>query len=252
MKKIDYHIHADFSKDSKIKLSELIPLAMKLGYSELAITEHLDLLPQEVTSLGIPSLDKYKEFIYQTRIRYPDIKIHFGVEVGDYQSVKDLAEPLVKKSDFDIVLGSVHFVNNRINVAIPIKGKLTATDIIDYYEQNLLLVETCDIDVLAHLGVYKRYFQSSPDETHCLLIIKKIFEVMIKKGIALEINFSCLRKTYKHLLPEDNYLLLYKNLCGKLVTIGSDSHTLEQFDDNYIFAIQAVKQYNFTLLAINT
>lgn len=251
MKKIDYHIHTDFSIDSSIKLSELIPHAIRLGYSELVITEHLDFLPQEQTKLGIPSLKDYRNHITKMQKYFQEIRLYFGIEVGDYQSVKDIAEPIIKQNNFELILGSVHFIKNRINVAIPIKEKLTKSDILDYYEQNLLLAETCEINVLAHLGVYKRYFKSAPDETHCLPVIHRIFEVMIDNGIALEINYSCMRKNYKHLIPENHYLLIYKNLGGNLVTIGSDSHTIGHFDDNYELALRAVQHFNFQQLEIS-
>ncbi|MBM4400038.1 MAG: histidinol-phosphatase HisJ family protein [Candidatus Cloacimonetes bacterium] len=250
MSKVDYHIHSEFSPDSRIKFDELLPYAITKGYTELAITEHLDLSPQEVTIFGIPSLKKYKKTIEHLRTQYPEIKIHCGIEVGDYQSVKDYAEPILKQMQFDLVLGSVHFIKDRVNVAIPIKEKLTPDDVLDYYEENLHLVETCQIDVLAHLGVYKRYYIETPDESHCTKVILKIFEVMIDRGIALEINYSAFRRTYQHLHPEIEQLALYRKLGGKLVTIGSDAHKTEQLGDYCDIAYDALNKFGFEHLTI--
>lgn len=249
MKK-DYHIHADFSADSRLKLTELIPYAIQLGYGEIAITEHLDLLPQELTIHGIPSLVKYKLTIQQLQKQYPQLKLICGIEVGDFQDVKTFAEPILQHMNFDLVLGSVHFIRNHINVAIPIKETLTKSDILEYYERNLILVETCEVDVLAHLGVYKRYYQSMPDEEHCLTVIKQIYEVMIAKNIALELNLACLRKPYKSLIPELPYLELYHKLGGKLVTIGSDSHEMSHLDFGYDIAQDVINQFSFEHLSL--
>lgn len=246
--KIDFHIHSDYSADSRIKLAELIPHAISLGYDAIAITEHLDLLPQEVTIFGMPPLQKYQARIVQLREQYPQIKIIFGIEVGDFQKVKDYADTILKSVKFDLILGSVHFVDNHINVAIPMKAPLTQAQVTEYYEQNLALVETCDIDILAHLGVYKRYYRDIPDESYCQPLINKILEAIIKRNIALELNFSAFRRTYQHLHPDPATLELYKKLGGKLVSIGSDSHKLDQIDDYYHKAKEAVDKYGFSLL----
>lgn len=250
MPKIDYHLHTDFSADSKMTLAKLLPLALKLGYNELAITEHLDLHPRELTVYGIPSLYRYKKTLEQIRKEYPELKLHFGIEVGDFQDVKETAIPILEMMNFDLVIGSVHFIRNHINVAIPLKEFLSVDAISEYYEKNLDLVRNCPIQVLGHLGVYKRYYLEQSDEMHCLPVIKTIFEELISRSIALELNLSCLRKPYRQLIPESAFLSLYKDLGGRLVIIGSDSHELDHFDSNYQVALDAVQHYGFEHLSI--
>ena len=50
--KFDYHIHTEDSYDSSIKAVDLIKRAIQLNYNEIAITEHLDLLPLEIKKYG--------------------------------------------------------------------------------------------------------------------------------------------------------------------------------------------------------
>jgi len=57
--------------------------------------------------------------------------------------------------------------------------------------------------------------------------------VLIERGIALEINFSGLRKPYGRLLPETWQIELYREMGGDLFSIGSDAHQLQHFDDHY-------------------
>jgi histidinol-phosphatase (PHP family) len=47
-------------------------------------------------------------------------------------------------------------------------------------------------------------------------------------------------------------LELYKELGGDLVTIGSDAHTLDAFDDYYDVACEIIDSMGFELLQINT
>ncbi len=229
-------------------MADLIPRAIGLGYDDIVITEHLDLAPREIAVFGVPPLVKYRNHVEHFRKKYPEIRLGCGIEVGDFQDTKALAEPLLKEMQFDLVLGSVHYIRNHINVAIPMRQPLTKQDRLDYYKRNLQLVKTCNIDVLAHLGVYKRYYYQPPDESDCLPVMSEIFQAIIGKNIALEINFSAFRRNYKSLHPETDQLELYRELGGRLVTIGSDAHTLDTFDDHYEQAQAAVARYGFKLL----
>jgi histidinol-phosphatase (PHP family) len=248
--KADFHLHTEFSPDSRIQQSELIPHAIKLGYDTLAITEHLDLAPHEITIYGLPSQTRYQANLLHLRQLYPQIRIIFGIEVGDYHLMQQYAHSIVSMMQYELILGSVHFLSNHTNISIPFSPWLTPAQITDYYEQNLCLIETCDIDVLAHLGVYKRYYPAKPDESHCLSLIDKILSTLISRDIALEINFSSYRKNYESLLPEPEYLLRYRSLGGKLVTIGSDSHRLEHFDDYHHIAMQTLSELNLELYTV--
>nr|MDK2850653.1 histidinol-phosphatase family [Candidatus Cloacimonadota bacterium] len=232
----DYHIHTQYSYDSLIKADELIEKAIKLGYEAIAITEHLDLLPQEVSIFGVISLKQYVEYCQYLREKYPQITLHTGIEIGDYQLMPTYISAIISHYDFFPILGSVHFLSDHTNVAISMPHALNKDQITDYYLSNLKLVQECDIDVLAHLGVYKRYYNIPPEEDHVKNLIKEIFTVIIERGIALEINLSGLHKPYHEIIPEPKYIELYKDLGGKLFSLGSDSHLLENFGTAHLIA----------------
>ncbi|MCB5271124.1 MAG: histidinol-phosphatase HisJ family protein [Candidatus Cloacimonetes bacterium] len=234
--KYDFHLHTQYSFDSRMTGDELLQKAVDLQYDEIAITEHLDLLPQELSIYGLPSLSKYQAYIKALQDKYPQVKLHKGIEIGDYHQVRDFAQNLIAAFDFFPILGSVHFVSEHLNVAIPLKKPLSPKEVEEYYLHNLKLASTCEIDVLAHLGVYKRYYENAPDESSALPILKDIFQVIIERGIALEINLSSLRKPYQEVIPEPLYLQMYRDLGGSLFSLGSDAHVLEGFGDAHIIA----------------
>lgn len=231
MIKADYHLHTEDSYDSRMKAVDLLALAIKEQYQLIAITEHLDLLPQELGVWGLPSLARYTKRINELKVANPQLELLLGIEIGDYHCHRDFAKRLVDQYEFDIILGSIHFLSDHTNVAIPIKREMDSDAVQQYYRYNLFLVETCDIDVLAHLGVYKRFYSQIPDKSFALPIIKDIFQVMIEREIALELNFSCIRKTYQRLIPEPEYIALYRQLGGSLFTIASDAHFLDHVGD---------------------
>ncbi len=227
----DYHLHSQYSWDSKLHAKDLLDKAISLNYTALALTEHLDLLPWELSVNGLLSLKEYSAYVDMLKTQYPQLQIIKGIEIGDYHRVKDFASALVREIDLELTLGAVHFLSDQINVAVPLAYPLSDEQVKDYYLQNLTLVRECEIDVLAHLGVYKRYYEQQPNEEHALPIVKDIFNVMIEKQIALEINYSPYRKDYGNCLPEPYFLELYKDMGGKLFTIGGDCHHLDHFND---------------------
>ena len=235
MNKVDYHLHTEYSYDSKLKAEDLIVKAIQLNYSFIAITEHLDLLPQELSAFGLPPFKKYVRRMKELREKYASepLCIVCGIEVGDFQRVRLQANDLLAELDLELRLGAVHFLSDHTNVAIPLPKPLDQDQTVDYYRQNLTLVETCDIDVLAHLGVHKRYYSAAPDESDFHGLLKDIFQTMIERRIALEINFSGLRKRYNRILPEPEQIELYRELGGNLFTLGSDAHQPEDFDAHY-------------------
>lgn len=230
MKSFDYHLHTQFSYDSRIKGTQLVEKAIALSFNEIAITEHLDLLPQELSVYGLPSLKNYMLYCRELQEKYSRLKINMGIEIGDYHLVHDFAQGLIRGFNFYPILGSVHFTSDHINVAIPLQEPLEKAQVLDYYKHNLSLVSCCDIDILAHLGVYKRYYPQMPDESFALPIIDEILKTMIRRNIALEINLSSLRKPYGKIIPEPVFIERYRSLGGKYISIGSDSHHIDHFE----------------------
>ncbi|PKN77797.1 MAG: histidinol phosphatase [Candidatus Cloacimonetes bacterium HGW-Cloacimonetes-1] len=249
MKKIDYHIHGSFSYDSQVAYNQLIEKAISLHYSSIAFTEHLDLLPQELGVIGLNSLTHYITQITTLRTTYSDIEILCGLEVGDFHQVQAIANSLLDMYPMDIVLGSVHFLSDHTNVAVPLAAKLSNNQLTDYYRQNLKLVTECKIDVLAHLGVFSRYYSEQVVDSEHYPIIRDIFQAMIDKGIALEINYSAYRKMLQELIPSRELMDYYSELGGRLISIGSDSHQLKHFDDHYCEIEKQIDFSRFDLIA---
>lgn len=247
--KIDYHLHGEFSSDSRMSYDELCIKAIENGYHEIAITEHFDCLVSEIYHYGIPSYNEYFKRIEQIKKKYPKLNILFGVELGEYHRIKNLADSILDYHKPELKIGSIHILTDGKNISVPFEEPMTPKQVEDYYQENLLLVEKCDINILGHLGIYKRYLTKQPDETALLPIIDKIFQTIIAKDIALEVNYSPLRKSYNNLIPEPSLIKRYLKLGGQLITLGSDSHTIETFDDYYLKAVEVMKKCDINQLA---
>jgi histidinol-phosphatase (PHP family) len=239
--RIDYHIHSEFSADSKLDMHTLLRKAIASSYQEIAFTDHFDLIPAEIGYYGIPSYVKYSRTIERIRREFPEISILKGVELGEYHRCSELVEQVLQcDSPPDIRIGSIHVLPDGTNVSEPLTGEMTGSAIESYYQENLALARKGGFDILGHLGIYKRYLRNEPDESRVVDIVRDIFRTIIEKGIALEVNLSGLRNHIQSIIPSKEYLNLYREMGGELLIIGSDSHSIDHFDQNYTRGVEDI------------
>lgn len=243
MKK-DYHIHSYFSKDSKLCPEKLIAKAIELKYTKIAFTDHLEFLFPKWSFHEDISFENYFDYFSELNLEYASqIEIIRGVEIGEYYETKAQARDYFGALRPDLILGSVHTLLPDRDISVPFKKPLSKKEISNYYKLNLRLVEECDLDILAHLGIFTRFLPH--DIKVGLPICRDIFQVMLEKKIALEINYSGLRKPTKQFMPHFEVLDKYASEGGKLISIGSDSHVLSDFDDNYDQVIRILEERGY-------
>ena len=82
--------------------------------------------------------------------------------------------------------------------------------------------------VLGHMDLITRYDKAGVYPFEKLKpILTKILKIVIADEKGIEINTSSHRYGLKDLTPSRDILKLYKELGGKIITIGSDSHKPE-------------------------
>jgi histidinol-phosphatase (PHP family) len=69
-------------------------------------------------------------------------------------------------------------------------------------------------------------------------VLEQILKIVIADGKGIEINTSSFRYKLPDLTPSRDILRLYKDLGGKIITFGSDSHNETHFGHQ----IETVKQ----------
>jgi len=252
MKKVDMHIHGNFSFDSAIDYKAMCEMAIEKNYQCIAFTEHFDLIDSELAHWGLPPLKRYFNELEIVKKEFPELEVITGIELGEPHRVMDFAERLFSAGNIapEYIIGSLHVTRSGINVSMKIEKPLTDADIRMYYEENLEMVQKGGFDTLGHLGIYKRglYDMTVPSEEHVNHIIDEIFREMIKRNIILEVNNSGLKSKYNDLIPDVKTLARYKKMGGELLTISSDSHDLEHFDRFYNKTLDKLNEVGFSCL----
>ncbi|MDE6727296.1 MAG: hypothetical protein K2J80_05080, partial [Oscillospiraceae bacterium] len=109
---------------------------------------------------------------------------------------------------------------------------------IEYWEDMLNLVEWGKFCSLAHITFLMRFVNvdtptglvtDKKDRAGAAYdvhksIIDKILETIVKKDIALEVNSSGYRRGLGGPMASAPFIKRYKELGGKLITVGSDAH----------------------------
>ncbi len=241
----DYHVHTYYSDDSDYPMEEVVKDAIALGLDEICFTDHVDygvkrdhddprgMLKREFDGVVLSNVDypKYFAEIDSLRKKYEGkINIKQGLEFGIQTTTIDDFERLFNKYPLDFVIMSVHQVDNLEFWEQDFqRGKTQDEYNYLYYKEILDVIKVYkDYSILGHIDSIVRYdlageypFEKIRD------IVTEILKTAISDNKGIEVNTSCFRYGLKDLTPSRDIIRLYKELGGKIITIGSDSHKKE-------------------------
>lgn len=221
----DYHMHTNYSNDSHYDMEKCVLRAIDLGLDEICFTEHSD-----YGTMGdyVVDYESYHQGYCLLKEKYKDqIVIKFGCEFGVQKHTINDYKKDFQKYPFDFIILSNHQIDDIEFWTYKYQeGKTQEEYNLGYYQAIYdVIQEFDDYSVLGHLDMIKRYDKLGvyPDESVKNIITKILSHIIIRnKGI--EVNTSCFRYGLDDLTPSRYILKLYKELGGKIITIGSDSH----------------------------
>lgn len=227
----DTHMHTKFSSDSKMKITEIIEKANSLNIG-VTTTEHLDLAYPKENLFRADIKGYFNEYE-----KYRSDRLLLGIELGLSLTINEQNSVIANSNPFDYIIGSIHSVyDDDIFLGYgkdePNKNKYFNT----YLECMLDNISTYDdFDSLSHIDYPCRYNHFENKELiykEHSDILDEIFKTLISKEKVIELNtkrlankesFDCLLDLYKR----------YKELGGKYITLGSDSHTQKYIANNF-------------------
>lgn len=250
----DHHVHSEFSGDCNTPMNKLIDKAISLGMKEIIFTDHLDLdYPSDEICFEI-DVEKYIKKIDVHRKNYKEIEILSGVEIGYQPHVKEKINDILNSNAFDFVICSTHVCEGiELDKGDLFEGSTQHDGYMRYLEAVKDNVENFDnYDVYGHLDFIVRYgdFENRHlNYNDYKLILDDILNTIIKKGKGIEVNTSGLRYGNREMHPNKDILQRYYELGGKIITLGSDSHKLEDYCYGFDIAINVLKEIGFKEVA---
>lgn len=249
MRKIDYHMHTRFSGDSEADPREHVKQAIALGLDEICFTDHRDFeYPIDVFELDV---DTYFQTIMALKEEFKEqIVIKWGIEMGLDMNHQDKINELIDQYPFDFVIGSIHVINHtEFYYGDFFKGLSKEEAHCYFFEETLKCVQNFDcFNVLGHLDYIMRY---GPYEDRMVEhakyqdIIDEIFKTLIAKGKGIEVNTSGYALNGNCGFPNFEQVKRYYDLGGRIITIGTDSHTSDRVGQHVSDVKEKLEQIGF-------
>jgi histidinol-phosphatase (PHP family) len=249
----DYHVHTRASVDSQTEIAAACEAAIRLGMSEIVLTDHSDFGPAD--TLGYFHPVEYLAEIGRCRTRYGrQLTLRAGVEMGEPHLFAPQAKAVLAAGEFDFVLGSAHYAEGmqatwKSNFfEQPLRQAYEA-----YFRQVVRLAAEGDFDILAHMDLVKRdarefghpYDGPAPYAD----MIRTALRSLVERGKGIEINTSPLRRGQPEPCPSMEILRWYRELGGEILTFGSDAHKAEDIGANFNAALDMARSVGFARLA---
>lgn len=230
----DYHVHTDFSADSKMPMLQACQQAISMNLKEIAFTEHVDYFYPNSDLVWEFHYEDYSRTVNELRERFKhELTILKSVEMGLHPSTYARGKAFTDHNAFDFVIGSVHIVDDLdLHNGDYFRNKNLEESIEIYFQTvNKFAKEYEDFNVLGHLTLIKRYLHfvnakwQDVDWMKYLELIADTFRTLIDSSRGIEVNLSGYRYRIDCTLPNLPFLKLYKELGGEIITVGTDAHS---------------------------
>lgn len=219
--------------------------AVALGLPAIAFTEHWDPTPCPIEPAAIPHLppliggmvspegvflppsldvEGYTACLTECRERFPQLRILSGVELGEPHWWPDALAALVRRADFDRILGSVHCVeiDGRYQYVDDLYTHQTPGEVVrTYLAEVLRLVESPSaFAVLAHIDYPVRNWPQAIAGVYRVEAFeheyRTVLRALARSGRALEVNTT---------IPLHAQIVRWwREEGGKAISFGSDAH----------------------------
>lgn len=230
---LDAHIHTANSYDGHHSAMRMCEAAVKKGIRSLTFTDHCE-------------VDIFKEGNFETAMKHSAVEaaksksaftgvllVNIGIELGQPCYDVETAERIISDFGYDQVIGSIHNLRGEKDFYFieDYKKIDVYSTLNEYFDEILTMIEWGKFDVLAHLDYPLRYAVGEQkidvDMSRFSKKTDEVLKLLAEKEIALEINTSGLRQAIGRTLPGVEMLRRYKQLGGKMISIGSDAHMEE-------------------------
>jgi histidinol-phosphatase (PHP family) len=254
---LDAHLHTDLSPDSMVPLELYAAQAFQRGIPEIAITDHLDFMP------GAPAY-KYADYGKREMIvrdaaeRWAGkVTIRFGVELTYESRYEDEIREHLRSHAYDYSIGSVHAMSDgpyaRDRISSFVAGRSIAETVAPYFAEIGLAIRSRLFDTIGHLDMCKRWLVpwfKAPDFAAIPEVYEPLLVALVESGMALEVNASGLRHATGETYPAAWVVRRFRELGGRRVTTGSDSHLPKTFGFGLEEACEIVATAGFDRLAL--
>lgn len=253
---IDLHVHTSRCGHARGTLDEYVDAARAADVSIIAFSDHLPLPAGFDAGYAMPEhqLDAYVSDVLAARERStasggPEVLL--GIEADWLPGHEDILDHALASHPFDLVLGSVHFVDGWAFDDPRLIDGYDAWEIDDlwarYFDELATAALSRRFDVMAHpdlIKKFRRFPTSDPADLY-----SRAAAAFALAGVAVEVNTAGLRKPCAEMYPAAGFLAACRS-CGVPATVGSDAHAPEEVGEGAPSALAALRDAGYDDLCV--
>ena len=259
---IDAHVHTAFSQsDCQRPMDDYLQMLRDGIARGFGFTDHLHPGLEEMGR----TYANYHPFVFDgaayckaiEAARAQGLCVYKGVE-GTYEKGEHaLCQKRAMQDPYDYIVGSAHsydgFWVTRTYWQNVQPGQAFLDIVNRYYDAVLDVLDVPWFDMVAHIGVYKRFLP--PD--HRLLVYahetiemreQEVARACAQSGKVIEVNTSGLTAPGQRTMPSDTFLQKYLRYGGHRVCLASDGHDTTKVNQCFAQAAQMLRDLGFTYL----
>lgn len=233
---IDLHMHTSRCRHAEGALEEFVAAARGAGIATIAFTDHLplpaDLLERDphAAEYAMPEdeLDAYVGDVLAVQAAAAEAggpEVLLGIEADLHPGNEAHVRRLLARHAFDVVLGSVHFVDGWAFDDPDRRDGYAEWDVRALWERyfdDLAAAAVSGLaDVIGHADLVKKF--GYVPEGNLATFYERAAAAFAAVGVAVEVNTAGLRKPCAELYPSPGFLRALRS-AGVRVTTGSDAH----------------------------
>ncbi|MFA6468079.1 MAG: histidinol-phosphatase HisJ [Bacteroidota bacterium] len=245
---VDYHTHNYLCKHADGTLEDYVQHAIKIGLKEIGLSDHTpmpDAWDIEVRMTEDQFWSEYSPTVRSLQEKYKgQIAIKFALEGDFFPGTEQWVKAFNAKSDFDYVIGSVHYLgewgfdNPQFVTTYDVKD---VNEIYTEYYDHISRSARCGLfDIIGHCDLVKKFGHRPTKNME--EILRETFKIVKHAGMAVEINTSGLRKPVREMYPSESILKIVSEF-GIPLTLGSDAHSPADVGKDFDLAKQLVEKY---------
>jgi histidinol-phosphatase (PHP family) len=245
----DYHVHTTLCGHARGTAEEYVAAAAGQGMTEICFTDHAPAPDgyDGANRMAIGQFPTYRRLVAGAR-KGTTINVLFGVEADYYEGGQPFLKRWLGEQDFDLVLGSVHYIGDW-NFDSPVylwaweSADVTATWR-EYFRLVGKLADTRLFDMLGHPDLPKK-FGHRPSGKDILEMARPAWDRLAKAGMGLELNTAGLRRPAAEIFPSAALLALARER-GIPICFGSDAHAPQDVGSRFDRALALAREAGYT------
>ena len=263
IKLTDSHSHSKNSPDASHSVDDMCQKAINLGLCAYTITDHVECniarweceVPEGRGPLFRDIFENSMRDIYLAQDKYNGkLNLLAGVELGEPCHDLDRSESYATDKRLDFIIASIHQLRGRRDFYFLDYSKENIPSLLEKYFDEIY--ETCKwnkFDVIGHLTYTLRYMQGEQgfkvDMTPYEEIIRESFKLLAQNGKGIEVNTSGHRQKFGDFFPSFEYVKIFRECGGEIITVGSDSHCTDDIGKGITEAFEMIKKAGFNYVS---